>query len=94
MRRYIVLLIAIHPSDGDIKPGSPLGAFQEEKAMGWHQVSPSPFLSSSSSSHTSQHNYTTQTVTLTVTLTSTSYSTLYNVVNVFRSSVLELAIIF
>ena len=60
----MVLLIAIHPSDGDIKPGGPLGAFREEQAMSQHGVSPSPFLSSSS--HTPQHNYTTQTVTHTV----------------------------
>ena len=29
----IILLIAIRPSDGDIKPGGPLGAFREEQAM-------------------------------------------------------------
>ena len=40
--------ITIHPSDGDIKPGGPLGAFREEQAMSQHRVSPSPFLSSSS----------------------------------------------
>ena len=67
LRRHIVLLIAIRPLDGDIKPGGPLGAFQEEQAMSRHRVSPSPFLSSSS--------HTTQTVTHTVTLTSTSYNT-------------------
>ena len=55
--------------DGDVKPGSPLGAFREEQAMSQHRVSPSLFLSSSS--------HTTQTATHTVTLTSTSYSTLY-----------------
>ena len=27
LRRHIVLLIAIRPSDGDVKPGGPLGAF-------------------------------------------------------------------
>ena len=27
LRRHIVLLIAIRPSDGEVKPGSPLGAF-------------------------------------------------------------------
>ena len=43
LRRHIVLLIAIHPSDGDVKPDSPLGAFQEEQAMCQHRVSPSPF---------------------------------------------------
>ena len=63
-RRHIALLIAIRPSDEDVKPGGPLGAFREEQAMSRHRVSPSPFLSSS-------HNNTTQTVTLTVTLTST-----------------------
>ena len=56
LRRHIVLLIAIRPSDGDVKPGSPLGAFREEKAMSWHQVSPSSFLSSSS--HTTKLHYT------------------------------------
>ena len=33
MRRHIVLLIAIRPSDGDVKPGGPLGSFREEQAM-------------------------------------------------------------
>ena len=56
LRRHIVLLIAICPSDGDIKPGGPLGAFREEQAMSRHRVSPSPFLSSSS--HTTQLHYT------------------------------------
>ena len=46
-------------SDGDVKPDGPLGAFREEQAMSWHRVSPSPFLSSSSSSsHTTQLHYT------------------------------------
>ena len=44
----IVLLIAIRPSDGDVKPGGLLGAIREEQAMSRHRVSPSPFLSSSS----------------------------------------------
>ena len=57
LRRHIVLLVAIHPSDEDVKPGCPLGAFREEQAMSRHWVSPSPFLSSSSSSSSS---YTTQ----------------------------------
>ena len=35
LRRYIVLLIAIRPSDGDVKPGGPLGAFREEQAPGF-----------------------------------------------------------
>ena len=56
LRRHIVLLIAIHQSDGDVKPGGPLCAFQEEQAMSRHRVSPSPFLSSSS--HTTQLHYT------------------------------------
>ena len=47
LRRHIVLLIAIRPSDGDVKPGGPLGAFREEQAMSRDRVSPSPFLSSS-----------------------------------------------
>ena len=35
LRRHIVLLIAIRPSDGDVKPGGSLGAFREEQAMNW-----------------------------------------------------------
>ena len=49
LRRHIVLLIAIRPSDEDVKSGGPLGAFREEQAISRHRVSPSPFLSSSSS---------------------------------------------
>ena len=56
LRRHIVLLISIRPSDGKVKPGGPLGAFQEEQAMSRHRVSPSPFFSSSS--HTTQLHYT------------------------------------
>ena len=56
LRRYIVRLIEIHPSVGNVKPGGPLGTFREEQAMNRHQVSPSPFLSSSS--HTTQLHYT------------------------------------
>ena len=55
LRRHIVLLIAIRPSDGDVKPGGPLGAFREEQAMSRHPVSPSPFLSSSASRTTQLH---------------------------------------
>ena len=58
LRRHIVLLIAIRPSDGDVKPGGPLSAFRKEHAISRHRVSPSPFLSSSSSSHTTQLHYT------------------------------------
>ena len=57
LRRHIVLLIAIRTSDGDVKPGRPLDAFRKEQAMSRHRVSPSPFLSSSSS-HTTQLHYT------------------------------------
>ena len=46
------LLIAIFPSDGDVKPGGPLSAFL---AMSQHRVLPSPFLSSSS--RTTQLHY-------------------------------------
>ena len=53
------MLIAIRPSDGDVKPGGPLCAFREELAMNRHRVSPSPFFHH----HPTQHNYTTQTVT-------------------------------
>ena len=52
----VVLLIAIRLSEGDVKPGGPLGAFREEQAMSRYRVSPSPFLSSSS--HTTQLHYT------------------------------------
>ena len=31
-----LLLIAIRPSDGDVKPGGLLGAFREEQAMSWY----------------------------------------------------------
>ena len=72
LRRHIILLIAIRPSDGDVKPGCPFGAFREEQVMSRHRVSHSPFLSSSSSSHTSQHDYSTQTATHTVTLSQLS----------------------
>ena len=67
------MLIAIRLSDGDVKPGGPLGAFREEQAMsgtGFH-------LLPSYHHHPTQHNYTTQTATYTVTLTSTSYNTQY-----------------
>ena len=50
LRRHTVLLIVIRPSDGDVTPGGPLGAFREEQAMSWHRVSPSLFLPSSSRS--------------------------------------------
>ena len=56
LRRHIILLIAIRPADGDVKPGGPLGAFREEQAISRHRVSRSPFLSSSS--HTTQLHYT------------------------------------
>ena len=56
LRRHIVLLIAYCPSDGDVKPGGPIGAFRVEQAVRRHRVSPSPFLSSSS--HTTQLHYT------------------------------------
>ena len=56
LRRHIVLLIVIRPSDGDVKPGGPLGAFRVEQAMSQHRVSPSPFLTSSS--HRTQLHYT------------------------------------
>ena len=64
VEKFIILLIAIRPSDGDVKPGGPLGAFREEQAMNRHRVSPSP----SFHPHPAQYNYTTQTVTLTVIL--------------------------
>ena len=52
-----VPLIAIRPSDGDVKPVGPLGAFRKEQAIRRHRVSPSSFLSLSSS-HTTQLQYT------------------------------------
>ena len=56
LRRHTVLLVAIRPSDGDVKPGGPLCAFLEEQATSRHWVSPSPFLSSSA--HTTELHYT------------------------------------
>ena len=58
LRRNIVLLIAIRPSDGDVKPGGPLVAFLEEQAMRRHRVSPSLFISSSSSNTITLHTHT------------------------------------
>ena len=55
LRRHIVLLIAIRSSDGDIKPGGPLGAFREEQTMSRHLLPSFHY-------HRTQHNYTTQTV--------------------------------
>ena len=55
LRSHVVLLIAIRPSDGDVKPGGPLAAFREEQAMNRHRVSPSLFLSSSSHTNTTLH---------------------------------------
>ena len=52
LRRNIVLSIAIRPSDGDIKPGGPLGAFRA--GTGFH------LLSSFHHHHLLQHNYSTQ----------------------------------
>ena len=56
LRWHIILLIAIRPSDGDVKPGGPLGDFREEQAMSRHRFSSSPFLSSPSL--TTQLHYT------------------------------------
>ena len=58
LRRHIILLIAIRPSDGDVKPGGPLGAYREEQATSRHWVSPSLFLSSPSHNTTTQNSYT------------------------------------
>ena len=74
LRRHIVLLRAIRPPDGDVKPGGPLGAFREEQAM-----SPAPgFTFSLPFIVIITHNI----ITLhkqfhIVILTSTFYSTLY-----------------
>ena len=65
-RRHIILLIAIRPSDGDVKPSGPLGAFRLWAGTGFHLL---PFFHHHH--HPTQHNNTTQTVTLAVTLTST-----------------------
>ena len=69
LRRHVIVLIAIRPSDGDVKPGDPLRA-----GTGIYLL-PS-FFSSYSSSSASSSSHATQTATHTVTLTSTSYSTL------------------
>ena len=42
------MLIAILPSDGNVKRSDPLDAFREEQAVSRRRVLPSPFLSSSS----------------------------------------------
>ena len=52
LSRHILLVVAIRPSDGDVKPRGPFGAFREEQAMSRHRVSPSHFLSSPN--HTTQ----------------------------------------
>ena len=57
-RRHIVLLIAIRPSDGDVKAGGPIGASREEQAMSRHRVSPPLFPSSSSRTANSTNSYT------------------------------------
>ena len=62
LRRHIVLLIVIRPSDGDVKSGGPLGAFREEQAMSRHRGLLSPFFHHHHR-HSTQHNYITQTVT-------------------------------
>ena len=43
---------SFRPSDGDVKPGGPLGAFRKEQAISRYLVSPPAFLSSST--HTTQ----------------------------------------
>ena len=71
----MVLLIAIRPSDGDVKPGGPLDAFREEQAG----YEPAPGFTFSLPYIIISHNTITlhKHVTHTVALTSTSYSTLY-----------------
>ena len=59
LRRHIVLLIVIRPSDGHVKPSGPLGVFREEQAMSRHRVPPSPFLSFNLHPTTTQLHYTT-----------------------------------
>ena len=49
LRRHIILLIVIRPSDGTLSLAAPLVLFESR-----HRVSPSPFLSSS---HTKQLHY-------------------------------------
>ena len=50
VEKAYLLLIAIRPSDGNVKPGGPLGAFREEQ--------PAPGFTYSSSSLTTQSHYT------------------------------------
>ena len=71
LRRHIVLLIAIRPSYGDVKPGGPLVLFEKSRLWAGTGFRVLP----SFHHHLTQHNYTTQTATRTVTLTSTSYYT-------------------
>ena len=51
LRRHIVLLIAIRPSDGDVNPGGPLAAMSRHLLPSHHHH------------HHTQHNYTTQSYT-------------------------------
>ena len=44
LRRHFVLLIVIHPLDGDIKPGCPVGDYQHSRLYAGTRYSPSPFL--------------------------------------------------
>ena len=81
-RRHIVLLIAIRPSDGDVKPGGALGDFLEEQAMSRQRFSPSPFLSSSS--HTTQLHYTNS-----YTYSHPNLNFLPNIIQVLRDSKID-----
>ena len=73
LRRHIVLLIAIRPSDGDVKPGGPLGAFREragyEPAPGFTFSLPFIINHHHHHHHPLQHNHTTQLHIVTLTLT-------------------------
>ena len=44
LRRHIVLLITIRPSDGDVQPGGPLFAFRIEQVMSRHRFHVLPSL--------------------------------------------------
>ena len=58
--KYIALLKAIRPSDGDVKPGGYLVTLREEKAMRRYRVSAAPSFSSSSHPYLNFLQYTIQ----------------------------------
>ena len=58
LRRHIVLLIAIRPSDGDLKLGGPLSACRVEQAMSRHGFHILPSFHHHHHHHTHTHTHT------------------------------------